>query len=399
MLVRDDGAASLARDWLDANREDLGLPPYHLADDALVRHIDRAVGSVSNYLSERDHTNRVTREAFNGVVYLAEDTSASTVKPYSMCARGMHVVVIGISWVHRLVEICDRLAVPLAQRPRSGPSRETVPVTQDADLTALLSGDREPDGSRAVRIAEAWPSPALVYTEDDLGCWAVFYDLIRLVWFHELAHALCGHISFVRDELALMALYESPADGQRQSPPTVEGPASQVLQCLEMHADEFAVRSSLGEILYGHDPAGMMVHTRLDLGDRLLHLNTAFGVFALLWELDEQRARGTALPWSDRTHPPVALRFDRFRNFQREMSMQYDLQLVTAVDVLTMNSLEVLTQASPAFAALYALTPMMVRTPSMDEVERYERELMRLEPVIAQHLEVQGFVPAEFLET
>ncbi|GAB3809539.1 hypothetical protein [Micromonospora zhanjiangensis] len=237
-----------------------------------------------------------------------------------------------------------------------------------------------------------------IYTEDELGTWAVFYDLIRLVWFHELAHALCGHIRFAKETLGLMALYESKAEGQRSTAEVPDGLTSEILQCLEMHADEFAVRSSVGEILWGHDPAGLMIRLRVDLGDRLLHLNTAFCVFAVLWELDQRKRTRQAVAWTERSHPPVDLRYDRFRNFQRQLCMGYDTSLLTVVDTLSLAFLPVLTQASPYFGDLARLTPLLFRTPSMDYVQRYEQHLLRLEPAIAAGLKLHGFIPAEFLK-
>jgi hypothetical protein len=303
--------------------------------------------------------------------------------------------------VFALVKICDRLSVALAHRPRTGPpaaSSRSAHVTRDAELAALLSGDREVSAAEALGIVQSWPSPAHAYTEDQLGTWAVFYDLIRLVWFHELAHALCGHIGFAKDTLGVMAVHASAAGAsERSSTRMADGSTSEVLQCLEMHADEFAVRLSLGEILYGHDPPGLMVRSRVDLGDRLLHLNTAFCVFAVLWELDE-RKRPLQAAWTERTHPPADLRYDRFRSYQRELAIDYDTRLLTVVDTLSLAFLQVLTKASPFFGDLARLTPLLLRTPSMTEVERYEQHLLRLEPVIAAGLELHGFIPAEFLD-
>jgi hypothetical protein len=400
VLTLDNESGAVARRWLDASRDDAILPPYYVGDDVLVQHIDRAVRSVSNFLSGRQHTNRVSRDEFCGIVYLADDPS---VKPYSIAVQDIHVIVIGIQWVFALVKICDRLSVPLSHRRRSGPpaasSASTDVPPRDVLLSELLSGDLEVSSAEAIRIAETWPSPMYMHTEDELGTWAVFYDLIRLVWFHELAHALCGHIRFAKETLGLTALYESNAEGKRSTAQVPDGSTSEILQCLEMHADEFAVRSSLGEILWGHDPADLMIRLRVDLGDRLLHLNTAFCVFAVLWELDERKRTLPAVAWSERSHPPVDLRYDRFRNYQRELCMRYDTMLLTVVDRLSLAFLQVLTQASPYFGDLARLTPLLVRTPSMDDVERYEQYLMRLEPAIAAQLELYGFIPAEFLES
>lgn len=398
VLIRNDGSGDVARAWLDAYGQDAGLPPYYVGDDVLVRHVDRAVGSVSAFLSSRQHTRRADREEFCGIVYLADDAS---VKPYSLAVHDVLVVVIGVQWVSALVMICQRLSVVLERRPRSGPpttARQEV-MTHDVDLSALLSGDLTVGVAEAIGVAETWPSPAYVGTEDELGAWAVFYDLVRLVWFHELAHALCGHVAFVKADLGLTALYESPAGGQRSAVQAPGGPLSEVLQCLEMHADEFAVRSSLGEILDGHDPAGLMVCLGVDLGDRLLLLNTAFCVFAVLWQLDERKQSAQAVTWTERSHPPVDLRYDRFRNYQRELCATYDPRLVTVVDTLSLTFLQVLTQACPAFGDLARLTPLLARTPSMDEAQRYERHLLRLEPAIAEGLQFHGFLPSAFLDT
>jgi hypothetical protein len=394
ILTLPDEAAKVARDWLDEHGQDAMLPPYYAPNNALTRHIYLAVGSLSDFLSSRHHTNRVTHEEFSGIVYLAD---GAAVKPYTTAVQGTHVVVIGVQWVFQLVKICDRLTGALSQRPRTGPPSDHVLETLvDVKLSQLLVGGLPVSEAEAVQIADSWPLAP--YTEDDLGPWAVFYDLVRLVWLHELAHALCGHLAFVRDHLALMALHSSTPDGEfRGTQLPVDGPTAEIQQCLEMHADEFAVRSLLGEILYGVDPVALMLYTNTDLGDRLLHLNTAFCVYAVLWELDEKKPTATSTGWADRSHPPVDLRYDRFRNFQREAAIDYDERLGTVVDGLTLEFLDILCQASPLFSDLYRLTPFVVRTPSMDEAERYEQHLMRLMPSIAKCLTEQAYLPTERL--
>ena len=394
-LTLDDASGAVARSWLDDHHH--RVPPFYTSNNVLVQHIDRAVRSVTEFLSGRKHTNRVTHREFAGIVYLADNP---TLKPFSVIVDETHVVIIGAQWVFGLTKICDRLSEALALRPRSGPARVVRPSgpARDELLAQLLSDDVAVTEAEAIAIAESWPSPHLNHTEEDLGPWAVFYDLIRLVWFHELAHALCGHIDYAGADLLLFGVHESTAGGERETTtsPGDDG-LSEKLQCLEMHADEFAVRTSIGEILYGQDPAGLMVSVSVDLGDRLLHLNTAFCVFALLWELDENRSRASGHVTGARSHPPVGLRYDRFRGFQRQLAQDYSSDLLTVVDTLSLGFLETLQAVCPYFGGLFVLTPLVFRTPQMDAMEAYEAHLMLREAGIADALERYNYVPAEFL--
>ena len=377
------------------------MPDHYSADNPVMRHLARAVGTACEQLALENHLHRTTQEEFRGVSYLAGDPSIGA---FCTLVENTHVVVVGAPWVFRLVKICDRLSEVLPHRPRAGVQADSDlsdrVIGEDEDLTKLLWGDLDVTETEANRIAQSWPSPEYAYTEDELGAWAVFYDLVRVVWYHEWAHALCGHIAVAQEDLHLLRLHESSTERATSVSHVLGAPTSEVLQNLEMHADEFSVHSNLGQILYGRDPAGLMVHTSVDLVDRMLHLNTAFCVFGLLWALEEEKTMTATARWDERSHPPVTLRYDRFRNFQRQWSIGYDDQLGPAVDAVSIGFLnDSLGDASPCFRRLLPVTPMFVRTPTMKDVERYESYLMRLEPAIAQRIERHGYLPKRYFES
>ena len=368
--------------WLEKEVEDSGLPAPYAADNILTHHVERAVKGMCLHMTAREHVKADGSRPFRGVSYIADDNSV-TVYTRLLSREQTVVIVVGAYWLFRLVKIVDGLSGPLKHRPRAGTQGPAAKEKAEdyPDISALLLGSEQVTEREALRIATSWPSPNDMYTETDLGLWAVFYDLVRLVWCHEIAHGLCGHTEFCQNYLRLPRLSESSPERRGSAViGGIGGTKAEVLQCQEMHADEFSVRFNLLQILYGYDPVGLFVASRVDLIDRLLHLNTAFCVFAILWALEEDPSR--KLPWKEATHPPVGLRYDRFRGFQRELAMMYDAQLLTSVDAFSFLFLERLAQASPYFAELQVITPLITQTPTTKSLVQYESNLMRLGPAI-----------------
>ncbi len=390
----NDAEQGELRLWLEEEVEDSGLPAPYAADNILARHVERAVKDMCLHMTAREHITADGRP-FQGVSYIADDDSA-TVYARLLSREKTVVIVVGAGWLFRLVKIVDGLNGPLKHRPRAGTQDSgTEERAEDyPDISALLVGSERVTEREALEIVASWPSPEYVYTETDLGPWAVFYDLARLIWCHEIAHGLCGHTEFCRDYLRLPLLGESSPE--RKGSAVIEsigGTKAEVLQCQEMHADEFSVRFNLLQILYGHDPAGLFVASRVDLVDRLLLLNSAFCVFALLWALEDDPSR--SLPWKEATHPPVGLRYDRFRGFQRDIAMMYDTRLLSAVDVCSYRFLERLGRTSPYFLELEVITPLIARTPTTKSLVRYEEELMRLGPAIEAAIQPYVYFPTK----
>jgi hypothetical protein len=91
----------------------------------------------------------------------------------------------------------------------------------------------------------------------------------------------------------------------------------------------------------------------------------------------------------------VALRYDRFRGFQRDIAMMYDTRLLSAVDVCSYRFLERLGRASPYFLELDVITPLIARTPTTKSLVRYEEMLMRLGPAIEAAIQPYVYFPTK----
>ena len=119
--------------------------------------------------------------------------------------------------------------------------------------------------AEALKIVAGWPAADTCAAQLPLGGFALFYDLLRLVWLHEWAHALCGHAGLAHKELGLLRLHEFAAE--REGEDVVEGlgfPRHEVMQALELHADGFATRYCVGGTAF----AGLIATVQCSLGVR-----------------------------------------------------------------------------------------------------------------------------------
>jgi hypothetical protein len=238
------------------------------------------------------------------------------------------------------------------------------------------------------------------------------------VWLHEWAHALCGHVAFVASDLHFSQLDEFSA--QRlgcKDLGKLKYPRNHILQALELHADEFALRYCVGEILWGYDPIGQMAGPHVDLIERLLIFNAACSVFAIVWSLGEQRfSPGMTFypppqPLDDEpdepdpmfvtvkaTHPPAALRYLRFRTFQSNLTREYAQQkalpkLLTAVDAFSFRFVTSAARLDGHFYDLRVVTPVVAGTPTMKRLDAYEAYLLKIGAEIEPRIVELGFVP------
>ena len=402
------------RDRTAFDRISLALvaPPPYTGNNALTRHLQRALMGPVEHLTMLGHVNRERGVAFNCFAYYADDPEA--VASCSM-RDDVYLASIGAPFVWRLVKICDRLGPALARRPRV-PKRPEAPgrLTPDPELAGLLDGTIDVSEAEAVRIAGAWPDAATLSADIELGEYALFYDLIRLVWLHEWAHALCGHVAASAGALQLTQLPEFSKARAENVPLGATGYSRlEILQALEMHADEFATRYCVQQLLWGVDPIGQLAGPKVDLIDRLLIFNVACCVFAVVWALAEQRYSPgmsfypPALPLTSNepdplftvikaSHPPAALRYLRFRDFQRDLAAQYGgggSHLSPMVDAVSFGFIDTLGQANPHFFDLQNKTPMLVKTPTHKRLIAYETHLLGLDPILSPLLVRGGFVP------
>jgi hypothetical protein len=400
----------------DALEIALAAPEPYVARNALTRHMDEALTWTKIDLDLRNHVNLASGRGFDVLSYYADDPD---VLAWCTVHGTTYLATLGAAFVRRLAKVSQRIGdavLPLAPRTEAT-TVQRVPVARDSDLGLLLDGDAEVSEAEALQIAATWPPADVRAAQLPLGAFALFNDLLRLVWLHEWAHALCGHVALAKDQLGLATLHEFAAD--RAGDQLVEGlgfPRHEVLQALEMHADEFAVRYCVGKLLWGQDPVGDLAGPNVNLVERLVIFNLACCAFAVMWESAEQRyqpgmtfypSREAEVPEEDSrlfvtyptSHPPAALRYLRFRGFQRDLAMDYALRepqaarLPTLVDSLSWRMLEELGELDPRFFRLRVDTPMVARTPEMTRLEAYEAHLLKIGAVLGPFLEKTGFVP------
>jgi hypothetical protein len=398
---------------LDMLPDVFGSANPYFSDSPLSKHLFNAMWYPATYFSLQNHINIANGQAFKCLSYFADDPDVIA----NCVARGDgHVATVGAPFVRRLVKICDRLDAVLQHRPRIPQlDRQVESAVLDPLLSELLSGDRDVSESEALDIVSSWPDPDKESHQVELGPFALFYDMIRLIWVHEWAHALIGHARFVSRDLHLVAFHEFSAD--RAAAKMHEGSdyeATEVFQALELHADEFSTRYNARQILWGHDPIGRLAGPNVDLIDRLLIFNIAFCVFATVWLIAEQRFWPGMSFYPHRrplesnepeplfepfttTHPPAALRYLRFRGFQRDLtyeaSADYGPTLSTSVDAVSFNIVEILANADGRFYTLSSVTPLVASTPTMKRLDAYEAHLLAISEWLAPKLAELGYRP------
>ena len=395
---------------------DVELPKPLASQDKLSGYLWDAIWHPATELSVMDHVNLRTSKPFSCVSYYAEEFfQAATCQKIG----DSYVAVLGVPFVRQLLGICHRLAPALALRPRTGPRRQEpkVVLNRDEELGKLMEDLTSISEAEKEAALSSWPSSKKANAQTELGEYTVFYDVLRVVWLHEWAHALCGHVAFGSSTLGLMRFNEFSTERAGDQPVgDLPFSRSEIMQALEMHADEFATRYCVRSILWGYDPIGELAGPVIDLVDRLLLFNVAACVFAVLWSLsDERYAPGDTyvaprLPLTTpdsipdplykltkSTHPPAVLRYERIRNLQRDLAVKYSRETSTSlsvsVDSFSYAFLERLTQLSKAFGPVIAVTPFAFKTPDEKRLAAYEAHLLRIGAALAPHLERLNYVP------
>ncbi len=380
---------------LDKISASLSAPRIYANPGPLARHMANAIEYAALDLSVRRHVNFGTGRDFECVSYYADDAD---IVAFCACHHDVYLATIGAPYVRTLVKICDRIG-PFLQLGWPSPGR-TSRIGQrgpdsDETLKLLIDGATEVSEQEALAIVSSWPAVGAVCGDQAFGAVGLFYDLVRLIWLHEWAHALCGHVRLASHDLGISRLFEFSTERIRQEQvERLGGSRSEVLQLLELHADEFATTYCIGHILDGFDPIANFVGPNVDLVKRIFLFNVACCVLTVLWSAAEERL---GLGQSDfaATHPPSPLRYLRFRGFQRDQThpSPRGVELLTAVDSVSYTILEVLSRLDWRFNELYRVTPMVARTPDMDQFEAYEAHLLGIGTAVEPLLAKYGFVP------
>ena len=396
---------------LDEIPAELAVPEPYIDENPLSEHMANAVRDLAVGLSEREHVNFKSQQPFKCISYYSDDPE---VVAYCDGLDHLYFATVGVPFVRRLVGICNRIGPildlgPWFHGPPHGAGAKHQP---DETLRRLMAEETSISESKALEIVSSWPSADTASAQLDLGEYALFYDLIRLIWVHEWAHALCGHVSFASRNLHMMQLNEVSAD-------RIKGPLAkemeysraEILQGIEMHADEFAARYCVGQILWGYDPIGRIAGPVVNLGDRLLIFNIACCIFAILWSLLEKKyepgisfypSPASSDPEASftlvkNTHPPAALRYLRFRGFQRDLTAKFSKEnnqpLFSYVDGQSYKFLSTLSSLDWHFDELFKITPLLVATPTIEVLEEYEAHLRKVAESFAPMLEELNYIP------
>lgn len=396
-----------------------GLPPASKSMPSnLALHVLRAVWPLSSMLSGLEHVNLATGARFDCLSYITDDPEF---EPCCTRVGSTHFAIMCTPFLNKLVKIAHLLEASLLHRPRADGS-PTPPASSrprphaSLELTQLLDGRASASDAEVHAIVEHWPRPTSFHLQTDLSGFTVFYDLIRLVWMHEWAHALCGHLGFAEQNFKLARLHEFSTErcADDLPPDSLSAPRHEIYQGLEMHADEFAIRVCVQEVLTGTDPIGSLAGPRIDLVDRLLMLNVASSVFAIMWALAEFAAAPSdtfrAPPGSpDRfritrsTHPPPDLRYLRFRDFQREITMKYGLannavHFHGSVDACSFEMIDILIDQCGYFNHLRGITPVIAKTPDMKALIDYESHLLAVSQSFLSRLSGYSYLPKKLLD-
>jgi hypothetical protein len=329
--------------------------------------------------SRRDYVNPETGTVFDCIAYYTESPNV-----IACCAKydDVYIATMGIPFVRRLVKICRQIDIPL--QVRTLPERNSIKWYPDDELTKLLQPDVLVSKKEADAIVSTWPAATLDQVQIDLNEYALFYDLLLLIWCHEWSHVLQGHVDAASRELGITELYEFSIERYvGQSVLSTVNPTL-LLQNFELHADQVAIYYCVRRILAGSDPAGAMAGLASSLVERLLFLNIACCIFAVVWWIAELR-RADNDP-TKATHPPAPLRYMRFRTFQRQLVQAIDPSCNLHVDALSYKYIEILSQLSNDFSSLLAITPFFFQTPSMQQLDEYEAVVATAAPAMLQIL-------------
>jgi hypothetical protein len=360
----EDAEASASR--LDFLGLELFRSVPRLKPHLLDLHVLRALQDIATGLNRRNH-RRADGQAIDCMSVFIDlmDPCAFSVETGEKSAAFMSV-----GMVRNLAAIAARLGECLKFIRHTGPRTKLAGDSRLGEIMLSRGTCSDPVLDEAL-AAMADP---LALGGVPIGGFAIFYDLIRMVWVHEWAHVMLGHTGFARNVMGLTQLREHSAGRVEAAKETFEGhPLAQILQGFELHADEYAVKYCVGQILEGWDPVGEMMGPEVDLIDRMIAFNLACAVFAIVWSSSESPTYSVQTA----THPPAALRYMNFRDYQREMCIKFDKGFAF-VDFASYNLLEIAGELTPEFASVQVITPLVHRTPTMERLEQLSDFLMDL---------------------
>ena len=173
---------------LEKLREALIAPPVYEAKNPISDHLWTAIWFPVADLTARQYVNRKMEREFECFSYYCDDPY---VRAYCAAHGDSYMATLSIQFVRKLVKVCNRLAPALGRRPRNPkrPAKDGPALERDPILASLIDGDAEVSEAEALAIVSAWPAANTQGAQIEVGEYTLFYDLVRLIWLHEWAHA------------------------------------------------------------------------------------------------------------------------------------------------------------------------------------------------------------------
>lgn len=381
------------------------LPKPYCKTDLLSKHLSNASYFDSIDLTKQELTNQKTGETFRCISYYTEEQIEAAI-----CSKEEfgYLVTISMSFVRRLVKISSRLEKILPYRETAlenfSLSESQEELKSDRELDALLNNNTKVLASEVLSIVKNWPLP-LNNKKHDLGGYTIFYDLIRLIWLHEWAHAIFGHITITNEMLGMSKFLEFSKDRvNKDNYNQIPFPRNHVLQAIELHADSFAVIYCVRNILSGYDPIKAIAGNDLNLIDRLVLFNFACCTFTVIWALAESiynplEKTQKLMIVENTTHPPAALRYDRFRNFLNELTHYYceeeniEQNLVASINVYSLRFTQITGKINSNYRDILSpLQSFFARTPNQKYAFEYERHIEKVGVFLEPQFLKNGFI-------
>lgn len=219
---------------------------------------------------------RQDSEQLQFALYIAKDSEQA------FCSRedGFYLITIGYDVLCRLALIASRLLPVITFKTERYDSKNEK-VNYDQILIDYLLNVNMPSSQAVSNIALNWFSN-LDYPNQ--ASHLVFYDQMRLIFFHELSHCIFSHVDVCEEKLGFSILYESNCESNKN---LVEE-NYRLLQAMECEADWHAVLSLTNQIFCGYDTAETSLGiSNMDLSQRMAILNLSLAIFAIYWRVKE----------------------------------------------------------------------------------------------------------------
>ncbi|MCW8832627.1 MAG: hypothetical protein OQK03_04855 [Colwellia sp.] len=325
------------------------FPDVHDTHNTLLTHVNAAISGDLLAINLSKPKRVVDNKPYKALIYITTE-----VDEVARCTNegDYYLITLSYSLICRIaliasrldeVIICRREKQNFGDEKRADNGSETY---QDAELPhddflfGLLARSEDINQTDALRVSDSWIPNC---KDHGFGTHMVFYDLVRMIVLHELAHCIFGHLEIVENTLGLMSLQEHELNSNQTG---LSDKENELLQSIEFEADRIAISSMTAQILVGFDPAWVLFsNADIEIADRLSVLNLSIAIFSSLWDMNEIKKGISALPLAERvskiidsTHPPAKLRYANMSEFMLRNSSGIALKF--NISDLAINTVE-----------------------------------------------------------